>query len=94
MERAGSGLADVEQLSMSNGGAATFNNLKITREFRVKVTQPGVSASSLGIARDYGKTELYVLNLLPFAVLPENVSIAKLRISLRERPVEIGNLGH
>lgn len=89
MERAGSGLADVEQLSMSNGGGATFNDLKTTREFRVKVTQPVASAASRGVVRDYRKTELYVLNVLPFAVLPDNISVAKLRISLRERPAEM-----
>lgn len=80
-------MADVEQLSIGNGGSAIFNDLKSTYEFRAKVTQPVASAASLEIARDRGNTELYLLNLLPFANLAENISVAKLRVSLRDRPV-------
>jgi hypothetical protein len=86
MERAGTGLIDVGELMLACGGASAFYHYRKESRFEAHVTQPQASAGSRAIARSPVPTGLYVLNALPFTVLPENVSIVRLTVPLRARP--------
>lgn len=86
MERAGTGLIDVGQLMVESGGASAFYHYKDGARFEAHVTQPHASAGSRTIARSAVPTGIYVLNSLPFSVIPETLSIVQLTKPLRERP--------
>lgn len=89
MERAGTGLIDVGQLMQTSGGASAFYHSGVEARFKAVVAQPQSSAGSRIIARSSVPTGLYVLNVLPFTVVPEKVSIVRLKQPLRERPRNI-----
>jgi hypothetical protein len=89
MERAGTGLIDVGQLMLGSGGSSAFYHNSSESRFKAVVTQPQASAGSRVIARSDVPTGLYVLNALPFTVIPETVSIVQLTTPLRSRPREI-----
>lgn len=86
MERAGTGLIDVGQLMQASGGASAFYHSSVESRFRAVVAQPQASAGSRLVARSTVPTGLYMLNVLPFTVVPDKVSVLKLTRSLRERP--------
>ena len=86
MERAGPGLIDVGQLMQGCGGSSAFYHNGPESRFRAVVTQPQASAGSRVIARSDVPTGLYVLNVLPFSVIPDAVSIVRLTTPLRDRP--------
>lgn len=85
MERAGTGLIDVGQLMQASGGASAFYHGSVESRFKAVVAQPQSSAGSRIIARSTVPTGLYVLNAMPFTVIPDMVSIVRLKQSLRER---------
>lgn len=78
MERAGTGLIDVDQLMQLSGGASAFYHNAQESRFKAVVAQPQASAGSRTIARSSVPTGLYLLNALPFKVIPEQVSVVKL----------------
>jgi hypothetical protein len=86
MERAGTGLIDVGHLMLAGGGGSAFYHNPAEARFKAIVTQPMASAGSRDVARAGVPTGFYVLNVLPFSVVPENVSIVKLAVPLRDRP--------
>ena len=71
MERAGTGLADAIELSHNNGGAATFAFPPDRDCFVATLYRPEASAGSASIARSSVPVGTYVVNLLPFAAVPE-----------------------
>jgi hypothetical protein len=73
MERAGSGLMDVNQLMQLCGGGSAFYHNKSESRFRAVGAQPQSSAGSRLIARSDIPTGMYMLNVLPFTVIPEKV---------------------
>jgi hypothetical protein len=86
MERAGTGLMDVAQLMMeASGGSAFYHHGKSAR-FDAYVSPPLSSAGSSSVARPNVPIGVYVLNALPFVVLPAEVSIIKLKVPWSERP--------
>jgi hypothetical protein len=89
MERAGTGLIDVGELMLAGGGGSAFYHNPAEARFKAIITQPMASAGSRGIARSDVPTGLYVLNVLPFSVIPEYVSIVRLTVPLRDRPLPI-----
>ncbi|WP_296078013.1 hypothetical protein [uncultured Agrobacterium sp.] len=89
MERAGTGLSDVSELTSDLGGQSVFAVADDGKTFRAKVTQANASAGSTTIARDDRPVGTYVLNVLPFVSLPENVSILRLRAPLRTRSRDV-----
>jgi hypothetical protein len=89
MERAGTGLIDVGQLMQASGGASAFYHSDVESRFRAVVAQPHSSAGSRIVARSSVPTGLYVLNALPFTVIPDKVTIIRLKQSLRERPQSV-----
>lgn len=89
MEREGTGLADVEVMARSLGGDTVFVHDAQTGSFVARIFQPVASAGSSTIARDDRPSGVYVFNILPFASLPENVSIVRLKTPLWERPADI-----
>ncbi len=89
MERAGTGLIDVGKLMQAGGGGSAFYHNATESRFKAVVSQPMASAGSHTVARSDVPTGLYVLNVLPFSAVPENVSIVKLNTPLRERPCTI-----
>jgi hypothetical protein len=95
MERAGTGLIDVGELMLAGGGGSAFYHNATEKRFKAIVTQPMASAGSLGVARSDVPTGLYVLNVLPFSAIPENVSIVRLTVPWRDRPrtIDIRDLG-
>lgn len=85
MERAGTGLADVEDEIRRSGGDVEFTVDAGRRAFRAALYQPlqaapGIAAiGASAIARPVTPMGLYVLNSLPVSVLPSQVSIARLK---------------
>lgn len=86
MERAGTGLIDVGELMLAGGGASAFYHNPAEARFKAVVIQPMASAGSRGIARSGVPTGFYILNVLPFSVIPERVSIVKLAVPFHQRP--------
>ncbi|MES1242758.1 MAG: SIR2 family protein [Acidobacteriota bacterium] len=86
MEREGTGLSDVEAMAREIGGTATFAHDGKLGKFAAHIFQPIASAGSKTIARDERPTGVYMLNVLPFVSLPEHISIARLSVTLRDRP--------
>lgn len=89
MERAGTGLLDVGTLMTGSGGGASFFHLEQKARFCAQVAQPVSSGGSLSVARSDLPTGLYVLNAIPFLVIPEHVSIIRLKVPFSERPKEL-----
>lgn len=88
MERAGTGLIDVAQLMTGSGGASTFYN-RPDDFFEATVSQASASAGSRSIARSDIPTGMYMLNVLPFAVIPDQVTVLSLTVPLRQRPTTL-----
>jgi hypothetical protein len=86
MERAGTGIIDASNLMIENGGAAAFYHFSREERFEARAAQPQASAGASGVARSTVPTGLYILNVLPFTVIPNNVSILRLTSPLRDRP--------
>jgi|SRR5215472_1928688 len=95
MERAGTGLLDVGALMLESDGACAFYHHAKEARFEARLVQPQASAGSRLVARSTIPTGLYVLNAIPFTVLPDNVSILRLTLPLQYRPatVELGACG-
>lgn len=95
MERAGTGLIDVGELMLAGGGSSAFYHNASEARFKAIVTQPMASAGSRLVARSDVPTGLYVLNVLPFSAIPENLSIVQLTMPLRDRPqtIDLGDCG-
>ncbi len=95
MERAGTGLIDVGELMLKGGGGSAFYHNPADARFKAIVAQPMASAGSRSVARSDVPTGLYVLNVLPFSAVPENVSIVRLTAPLRDRPrtIDLGECG-
>ncbi len=89
MERAGTGLIDVGELMLAAGGGSAFYHNPAEARFKAIITQPMASAGTRGVARSDVPTGLYVLNVLPFSAIPEHVSIVRLTVPLRDRPLTI-----
>lgn len=92
MERAGTGLIDVGDLMLQGGGGAAFYHNAPEARFKAVVSQPMASAGSRSVARSAVPTGLYLLNVLPFSAIPEQVSIVRLKTPLRERPAGLLDL--
>lgn len=86
MERAGTGLMDVRELMQTSGGVSAFYHHPAEARFKAVVSQAVASAGSRVVARSDVPTGLYVLNALPFSVIPEMVSIVRLTTPLRQKP--------
>lgn len=84
MERAGTGLMDVNQLMTESGGGSAFYDFPTKLDAHIR--PPHASAGSRSVARSDVPTGIYILNSLPFSVVPENVSIVRLKTPLWERP--------
>lgn len=81
MERAGTGLTDVEEEIRRAGGDVEFMVDQARQGFQATLYQP-VQRSAVGtgaVARPVTPMGLYVLNSLPVTVLPSHVSVAPLR---------------
>jgi hypothetical protein len=89
MERAGTGLVDVEQMLLEHGGASQFKHESSGARFSARVSQPLASAGSKDVARDARPSEIYVLNFIPFISIPDMVSVIKLRAPWNERPRDL-----
>src|SRR3546814_13727159 len=89
MERAGTGLIDACQLMTECGGNSAFFHHSRDARFEALVTQPQASAGSRSVARSDVPTGVYILNALPFTVLPATLSIIQLTTSWREPPRRI-----
>lgn len=89
MERAGTGLIDVVRLMREGSGASAFYHYSKQSRFEARISRPEASAGSRIIARSGVPTGLYVLNALPFTVVPDRVSIVRLKTPLRERPITL-----
>jgi hypothetical protein len=80
MERAGTGLADVEEEMRRAGGDAAFSIDTRQNLFHAELYQPLQAApGQTAVARPITPLGFYILNSLPIAVLPEKVSIATLK---------------
>ncbi|MGP3710343.1 SIR2 family protein [Brucella sp. RRSP16] len=84
MEREGTGLIEVKDLMGASGGGTAFFHRH--GRFEAIVERAPSAAGSNTVARSDVPTGIYILNVLPFSVLPERVSIVQLRKPLRERP--------
>ncbi|MGY3499160.1 hypothetical protein [Bradyrhizobium sp. USDA 4502] len=84
MERAGTGLTDVARYARDGSGQAVFKFPPGDDSFRAEIFQPTSSGRIAGVAIDTRPIGTYIVNLLPFAALPEAVSRVKVRGTLRE----------
>ncbi|MER8671379.1 SIR2 family protein [Mesorhizobium sp. M1156] len=89
MERAGTGLVDVEHMLTDHGGETEFINDAPGERFTAVVRQPIASAGSKSVARDERPTEVYVLNFIPFVSIPDTISVARLTGPWRNRPTHL-----
>jgi len=89
MERAGTGLIDVGQMMTESGGASTFYHHARSARFEARIVPPLASAGSQTIARHNIPIGVYVLNSLPFTVIPDTISIVQLTVPWRERPRDL-----
>jgi hypothetical protein len=84
MDKAGSGLADVQDLMLEGGGQAEFAVIKENKGVCATLFQPLQSSpANSRVARARSTTETYVTNLLPFSMLPQAISI----LPLRDKPL-------
>lgn len=74
MERAGTGLTDTRELAAEIGGAATFAYPPGEDSFIAELFRIEASAGSTTVARDTRPVGTYVLNLLPFASTPRDLT--------------------
>ncbi|WP_316158599.1 MULTISPECIES: hypothetical protein [unclassified Bradyrhizobium] len=84
MERAGTGLTDVVRYTRDGSGQAVFKFPPGDDSFRADIFQPATSGRMAGVAIDTRPIGTYIVNVLPFAALPEAVSRAKVKGTLRE----------
>lgn len=73
MERAGTGLTDARELTQQLGGGASFAYPPGQDTFAAALYQPEASAGSSAVARDTRPVGTYVLNMLPFASIPQDL---------------------
>jgi len=81
MERAGTGLTDTCELAEQQGGAATFAYPPGDDAFAAELYRLEASAGSATIARDTRPVGTYVLNLLPFASIPQSLTHISLAVN-------------
>lgn len=86
MERAGTGLIDVGALTLAGGGGSAFYHNAAEARFKAVIAQPMASAGSRAVARSSVPTGFYIINVLPFSVIPQNISMVRLTTPLRYRP--------
>src|SRR5262249_485740 len=82
MERAGTGLSDVAKFAKEGDGVAIFRMPPGVDEFNAEILQPRASGKAALVARDTRPVGTYVLNYLPFAVLPATVTRVPVRGTL------------
>lgn len=82
MERAGTGLVDVNKLMIESGGDSAFFHNQREGTFCAIVTQARSSAGAKLVAHSTHPTGIYLLNLLPIVSLPTHVSIVRLTAKL------------
>lgn len=85
MERSGTGLTDVNKLMLDSSGESAFFNNSAEDTFVAVIKQPPSSGTGL-VALANMPTGLYVLNVLPFSTMPENISVVRLSNRLKSRP--------
>jgi hypothetical protein len=78
MERAGTGLVDVNKFMIEAGGESAFFHNQQEGSFSAVVRQAATTAGSKLVAHSIHPTGVYVLNLLPVASLPTHVSMVRL----------------
>lgn len=95
MERAGTGLMDVDQLMVESGGSSAFFHSDLEARFRAVAAQPQSSAGSRSVARSDVPTGIYVINVLPFSAVPNAVSVLALNIAPTDplRGVDLSKCG-
>jgi hypothetical protein len=81
MERAGTGLTDTCKFAAELGGAATFAYPPGQDSFAAELFRLEASAGSATVARDTRPVGTYVLNLLPFAATPPNLTHIPLNVT-------------
>jgi SIR2-like domain len=81
MERAGTGLTDTRELAEQQGGAAIFAYPPGQDCFAAELFRLAASAGSTTVARDTRPVGTYVLNLLPFASIPQAVTHISLNVT-------------
>lgn len=80
MERAGTGLTDTRELAEQQGGSATFAYPPGQDCFSAELFRLEASAGSTTVARDSRPVGTYVLNLLPFASIPQALTHIQLNV--------------
>jgi hypothetical protein len=83
MDKAGSGLADVQEMMTEYGGRSEFSISSDNLDVRAILFQPRQAAPEKRVARRVVPSELYITNLLPFRVVPQTISI----LPLPEKPL-------
>lgn len=78
MERAGTGLVDVNKLMIEAGGDSAFFHSQQEGTFSAIVRQAATTAGAKLVAHSTHPTGVYVLNLLPLVSLPTHVTVVRL----------------
>jgi len=78
MERAGTGLVDIAELSRSNSGDAQFAFPPGTERFEATLYRPGSSAGSDVVAKSTAPIGTYTVNMMVLSGLPESVQVLQI----------------
>jgi hypothetical protein len=78
MEKAGSGLADIAQFMVKQGGSSAFSTLANNTHVAVTLKQAAQEPSA-HTAVSLTSLEIFVTNLLPFVIMPQNLTAIPLR---------------
>jgi hypothetical protein len=81
MERAGTGLTDARELAEQQGGSASFAYPPGRDCFEAELFRLAASAGSATVARDTRPVGTYVLNLLPFGSIPQELTRISLNVA-------------
>lgn len=74
MDKAGSGMPDVKDLMIEHSGRATFKIIDENKKLSCTLLQALQKSPKVSnVAQSIAKTELYITNLIPFKVIPENI---------------------
>ena len=80
---------------MNFGGTANFYDNQAESSFSAKVMRPESSAGSQNVAYPNIPTGIYIVNAIPFRVVPDQISILKLKQDLRLQhpPLDLSQAG-
>ena len=79
MDKAGSGLVDVQDIMLDHGGSVQYAISNHNTQVLATLLQPIQESPAQRVARKRSPVDLYITNLLPFKVIPQTLYFLPLR---------------